>query len=94
MAAQRKYVQSSTQPATTPQDGSPAQRPRLADHGDHGGMNPALSIQRQQLERFLVADEPEVQRYNGVLRLAIIIGSSGALCAMAAAGALRLISAI
>ena len=94
MAAQRKHVQDQMHPAPTPQVGSTAVRPRLAGDGDVGGRNPALSAQRQQLESFLADEGPRVQRYNGALRLAIIVAGSGALWAMAAAGAWRLIAAL
>jgi hypothetical protein len=86
MAARPNYVQDQNFPAGV--------RPRLADDSDCGGMNPSLSAQRQQLNSFAASDEPQVERYSGPLRLAIIIGGSAGLWAMAAAGALRLLAAL
>jgi hypothetical protein len=90
MAAQRKY-----EPFTVPAASASApSRPRLADGGDLGGMNPSLAAQRSKLEAFVVDDEPAVTRYSGALRLAIILGGSAALWAAAAAGVWRLAAAL
>ena len=94
MAAQRKYVQDQMQSAAPSRVEAGTPRPRLADDGDLGGMNPALSAQRRQLEHFLAAEDPQVERYNGAMRLAIIVGGSGVWWAMAATGAWRLIAAL
>lgn len=82
MAVQRKSI---PQPPTI----EPPPLPRRAE----GGLNPALAAQRRRLESLLVSDDPVAARYPGVVRLAIVVGGTSALWAMAAAGAWRLITA-
>ncbi len=90
MAAQRKYA-----PNRTPFVAAPSRlTPRLAGDSDVGGMNPVLAAQRLQIEALLGDHEPEVVRYGGAMRLAIIVGGSGVLWAAAAAGAWRLLAAL
>ncbi len=90
MTAQRKHTQDHGRRGGPLAGVASPVRPRLADAGDASGFNPTLAAQRLQLESFIADEAQQTERYSGVLRLAIIVGASGALWTVLVAGAWRL----